>query len=333
MNKGMTAIELSVIIGIIISVSLLVFILTPLIAKEFRFIEEKVDERENTCRGSVDARAKKVGFEGITERIFKEPWFIYCRTIEKDLGKVENGVKVVKKDELKQQISHHLQRCWWQFAEGRYPYTVSMLADKNIISFDTFRSRGDYISKCYDLSIPQIVDEQGNNVEKVYVNEVIEHMQSPENRRSDKYLPYDYITKYEDKPGRLWFFEDKIESFHTYSIYYSDPNWQDENTETGYNGIYFIEYGRIPKTFKVDWQALYFTKEHGISAAAGCVVGTSIGGTVGAFLFGIGAIPAGGLGCAVGGALGLGWQTLDAGKLFFLECETGEDCPAMVVKS
>jgi len=308
-----------------------------------RVTDKEIKEKENTCRSTVEFKAKTITSVDLLEGIYNERTSLIpaiCYSSEIDLGEKVEEIKIVKKEEIKEELAHYLTQCWWQFANGKYPYTVSMMLNKNVIPLDTLRNRGDYIKKCYDISLPQIVDENGNALESIDLVEVINYMK--ENNR-DSYTYYDYITKYENRPGRLWFFEDKLQSFHTYSIYYSDPNWKDENVDSGYNGIYLIEYNRLPRTFGVDWNAMIFSQEHGTKAAAGCIIGTALGGlgglVVGAvstwYVGGVGAIPAtaagAGYGCAIGGASGLAWQTFDMTSMFFSDCETGSNCEAFVV--
>ncbi len=329
---------------LIVSLIIGLIILGVLLAFYWRVYEFPIEEKEKTCRSTLEFKSKTVVNAQILEGIYNKRVSIapaICESSEIDLGGKVEDRKVVKVDEIKKEFSKYMQKCWWQYAEGRYPYTVSLMVNKQEISLDTLKTRGDYIKKCYDISLPQIIDEQGNDVENVAIVDVINFMKDEENKR-EGYTPYDYVTKHNNRPGRLWFFEDRLEGFRTYSIYYSDPNWQDEKTDSGYNGIYLIDVNRKPQTFKVDWNAIV-TQEQGLVAGGGCIVGSVIGGTVGAaiggaasiFVAGVGAIPAAaagaGYGCAVGGTVGLSWQTFDTLDMFFSECETGEDCPALVV--
>ncbi len=134
---------------------------------------------------------------------------IVCTTYATDL---KEKSKMMKKEDVLKEISYEMKNCWNRFGEGKLPHTVSL-------SSGTIEQQGDYCFRCAAITMPIIVDDNGLET-TIEFKDIINYLHN--NKIDEKESYYDYVTKHDNVPGRLGFFADKIKSYHTYEIFYSD---------------------------------------------------------------------------------------------------------------
>ena len=209
MKRGMGEIYLAEIIVAIIVIITVLALISRGISKADRQVTDAA------CKNSVALREKAVIGVDIIEkaqldniRIKLSPFL--CKTDEIDLKKEKE--KIMKKEDVMKEIAYGMQNCWDKFAEGKIPHTASLSAE-------TIEQQGDYCFRCRSITMPLIVDENDIEIE-IELNDLVNYLH--QNKIKDEETYYDYLTKHENVPGRLGFFTDKIKSYHTYEIFYSD---------------------------------------------------------------------------------------------------------------
>ncbi|MEM3126921.1 MAG: hypothetical protein QW331_02545 [Candidatus Woesearchaeota archaeon] len=253
-KKGVMTFLVEIIIMLAVVISVL-FLMSRAISKADKTTLNSV------CKSSVALREKAVFNIEVwpfpTTELKLSP--IHCKTYETDL-KEEYKENEVKKEEVMKYVGTSMETCWWQFAEGKLPHTVSLSAS-------TIEKQGDYCFRCEVITMPKIVNEKGEEV-TISMNEFVDYLRKNDIGPRSKESYYDYITKHENIPGRLGLFTDEIRSYHTYEIFFSD--WAGDAP----NGIYLNDLQNGPPK---SW--IFAGKNWGLLGAQGVGVASVIGGT------------------------------------------------------
>jgi len=167
-------------------------------------------EAEVLCKTSVDMRARtQINIDGTLVDKTIKPIPTMCKTIDR---KVYGS-----REEILEQISYSMARCWWMFGEGRY----EEILEKG--SSPTFNFYGDGWKNgcfnCYTI----LIDEDEIEGGPITSEELSEYVYSHKHPDYSNITYLDYIQYY-GGPGKIAISKEIVSPRNSYAIYFISKN-------------------------------------------------------------------------------------------------------------
>jgi len=282
--------------GIVITTTLVkitvLLISFMLIAGSIARFASKVDEKETEaiCRSSVDVRASTLQSAKVAGVSFDDVKVspILCKTIDKEIS----GTR----EEVMDQLSEMMVRCWWMFRLGK---TEDLF--KGVPGTD----RKNYGQVCYTALIKEIDDDR-----KFFAgDELLAHMSAKKHKDMKEGNYIDYI-QYNGGPGRILMLLTKGDA-NELSVLGVDPDYRDilQQGLAG-QGVFREGYGYeiafVEKSSDANGWISNTLLGGGIASVVGGGIATYIGiqtGGLAFIVYGVGALALGSLSTYEGGKI------------------------------